>query len=144
MWALFFLERMERKKGINTMSMNMNINDFRATKFDDYFVNAEGDVLSLKGKTPRLLSQVTVNGYKMVIMYNDGKAHLEYVHRLVAELFIDNPNSYNEINHIDENKANNNVNNLEWCTREYNINYGTRTERQSRSMKQYWKQRKAV
>lgn len=124
--------------------MSMNINDFRATGFDGYLVSADGDVISLKGKTPRLLSQVTVNGYKMVIMYNDGKAHLEYVHRLVAELFIDNPNNYNEINHIDENKANNNVNNLEWCTREYNINYGTRTERQSRSMKQYWKQRKAV
>lgn len=124
--------------------MNINVNDFRATGFDGYLVNANGDVISLKGKTPRLLSQVTVNGYKMVIMYNDGKAHLEYVHRLVAELFIDNPNNYNEINHIDENKANNNVNNLEWCTREYNINYGTRTERQSRSMKQYWKQRKAV
>lgn len=124
--------------------MNINVNDFRATGYDGYLVNCDGDVISLKGKTPRLLSQVTVNGYKMVIMYNDGKAHLEYVHRLVAELFIDNPNNYNEINHIDENKANNNVNNLEWCTREYNINYGTRTERQSRSMKQYWKQRKAV
>lgn len=74
------------------MSMNtINLNDFRETKFDGYFVNSKGDVLSLKSKMPRLLSQVTVNGYKMVIMYNDGKAHLEYVHRLVAELFIDNP-----------------------------------------------------
>ena len=127
------------------MNMNtINVNDFRATKFDGYFVNAEGDVLSLKSKTPRLLSQVTVNGYKMVIMYNDGKTHLEYVHRLVAELFIDNPNNYNEINHIDENKANNNVDNLEWCSRKYNINYGTRNLKQSMAMKKYWKQRKAV
>ena len=47
------------------------------------------------------------------------------IHRLVALAFIPNPDKLPEINHIDENKANNHVTNLEWCDRKYNINYGT-------------------
>ena len=51
------------------------------------------------------------------------------VHRLVAEAFIPNPNNYSEINHKDENKENNHLNNLEWCNRKYNMNYGTIKDR---------------
>ena len=47
------------------------------------------------------------------------------IHRMVALAFIENPNSFEEINHIDENPQNNCVENLEWCTRLYNMNYGT-------------------
>lgn len=47
----------------------------------------------------------------------------EYVHRLVAKAFIDNPNNLNEINHKDEDKSNNRVDNLEWCTKSYNVSY---------------------
>ena len=53
------------------------------------------------------------------------------VHRLVAEAFIDNPYDLPQVNHKDENPKNNNVNNLEWCTREYNVNYGGRIARVS-------------
>lgn len=52
-----------------------------------------------------------------------------FVHRLVAESFLPNPNNYPCINHKDEDKANNNVNNLEWCTYKYNNKYGTRLEK---------------
>lgn len=54
-----------------------------------------------------------------------------FVHRLVAEAFIPNPNGYMEVNHIDEDKTNNSVQNLEWCDRKYNANYGTIRKRQS-------------
>ena len=47
------------------------------------------------------------------------------MHRLVADAFIPNPNGLKYVNHKDENKMNNNVSNLEWCTAKYNSNYGT-------------------
>lgn len=47
------------------------------------------------------------------------------LHRIVAMAFVDNPEGHNEINHIDENPQNNRADNLEWCTRKYNMNYGT-------------------
>lgn len=67
------------------------------------------------------------NGYKCVKLGRNGGK--KFVHRLVAEAFIDNPNNYPCINHKDENKTNNNVDNLEWCSYSYNINYGNRTKK---------------
>lgn len=68
-------------------------------------------------------------GYKQVVLCKDGKRFSKKIHRLVALCFIPNPHQYNCINHIDENKLNNNANNLEWCTVAYNNNYGTRLKR---------------
>lgn len=62
-------------------------------------------------------------GYLLVNLYKDGICKSKSIHRLVAETFIPNPNHYPQVNHIDENKTNNNVDNLEWCTRQYNIDY---------------------
>lgn len=145
MWALFFWKEFERKKGINTM-MNININDFRQTEYEGYLVNEDGDVISMKHKEPILLRPFLRHGYERVTLWENGKKFNVSVHRLVAMAFIDNPdpNTYTEINHKDENKTNNNVNNLEWCTHIYNLNYGTRKLKQSIAMKKYWKQRKAV
>ena len=67
--------------------------------------------------------------YFMVVLHKNCIPTNKMVHRLVAETFIDNPNNYKEVNHIDENTFNNCVSNLEWCNRKYNINYGTRTKR---------------
>ena len=70
-------------------------------------------------------------GYVRVDLRYRGKSKSSAVHRLVAEAFLDNPNGLPQINHKDENKSNNHVDNLEWCTAEYNINYGHRTEKMS-------------
>lgn len=78
----------------------------------------------------RILKPTTNNkGYLYIGLCKDGKVKYYLVHRLVANSFIDNPDNYNEVNHINEDKTDNRVNNLEWCSREYNINYGSRIER---------------
>lgn len=75
-------------------------------------------------------------GYLRVdLIAKNGKRKQEFVHRLVALTFIDNPENYTIVNHKDENKTNNCVENLEWCSREYNNNYGTRNQRIAETMK---------
>ena len=73
------------------------------------------------------------HGYLCVSLYKEGKMKFVKIHRLVAEAFLDNPDNLPQINHKDEDKTNNHVNNLEWCDAKYNSNYGTRTERLSKS-----------
>lgn len=74
-------------------------------------------------------------GYQMVMLCKDKVQRNFLVHRLVAIEFIENPLNYECINHKDENKLNNNVDNLEWCDRLYNNNYGTRNKRMSETLK---------
>lgn len=62
-------------------------------------------------------------GYQQITLWADGKSYKRYVHRMVAEAFIDNPNSLSDVNHEDGNKGNNKVDNLTWCTRKDNINH---------------------
>lgn len=91
----------------------------------------------------RILKQQNMNGYKFVRLSKNNITKQHLIHRLVAKIFIDNPFDYNEINHKDENKFNNNVNNLEWCSHKYNINYGdgnkkrSSTEKQTKSLSNY-------
>lgn len=70
------------------------------------------------------------NGYYIVSLYKNNVGEQKYIHRLVAEAFIDNPDCLPQVNHKDENKSNNCVENLEWCNNKYNNNYGTKRERQ--------------
>lgn len=81
-----------------------------------------------------LKQSVTNNGYKKVTLYNK-KPKTISVHRLVAQAFIPNPNNYSQVNHIDENKENNCVNNLEWCDSKYNINYQNRNAKVAKALK---------
>lgn len=73
-----------------------------------------------------ILKQYDNKGYKRVLLYKNGKVKNYFVHRLVAQVFIPNPQKLSQVNHKDENKINNNVENLEWCSSTYNINYGKR------------------
>lgn len=91
-------------------------------EFPNYAIDENGIVSNIK--TKRIKSQQIYNGYKYVQLYKNGKGKMLLVHRLVAEAFIPNPNSFPCVNHIDENKENNTVENLEWCTYEYNNHYG--------------------
>lgn len=93
---------------------------------DRYVVNNKGLRL-IKGQIIKQTKQK--NGYLYVGLYKKQKHKLIRVHRLVAEAFIPNPNNLPFINHRDENPLNNIVENLEWCTPKYNINYGTCIER---------------
>lgn len=74
-------------------------------------------------------------GYMVVALYKQRKRKTFKIHRLVADAFIDNPNQYTQVNHIDEDKCNNTVSNLEWCNSHYNANYGNRNEIISNSQK---------
>ena len=83
----------------------------------------------------RVLKPVKVKGgYLQVHLSKNGKRKMFLVHRLVAEAFIPNTDNLPFINHKDEDKTNNSVENLEWCTREYNNNYGTRTLRANKTL----------
>lgn len=69
-------------------------------------------------------THVSNSGYVFVQLWVEGTAFGKFIHRLVADAFIPNPNGYEEVNHKDENKLNNNADNLEWCTPSYNMRYG--------------------
>lgn len=77
----------------------------------------------------------TLDGYLRICLLKSGKRKSFLVHRLVAEAFIPNPKKLLEVNHKDEDKQNNNVNNLEWCSRKYNNNYKNHNVKVSRANK---------
>lgn len=95
-----------------------------------YQVSNFGRVKSLKFGKEKILKPLRIKcGYLQVNLSKNGKGKMCYVHRLVALAFIPNPNCLSEVNHKDENKENNRVDNLEWCNRTYNNNYGTRNKK---------------
>jgi hypothetical protein len=96
-----------------------------------YMVSNYGNVISLHGygDTVYLSRQIGRHGYYTVCLSIGGYCKPYLLHRLVAQAFIPNPNGYACINHKDETHDNNNVDDLEWCDKEYNNNYGTLAER---------------
>ena len=90
-----------------------------------YKISNMGRVYSLY-RNKILSPGIDTSGYKVVNLCKNRKQKTRTVHRLVAEAFIENPNNYPIINHKDENKENNIISNLEWCTCKYNINYSSK------------------
>ncbi len=92
--------------------------------YPNYEVSNMGKVYNKKFK--RFLSKGG-NTYKHITLCSDGFTYCVNIHRLVAKAFIPNPLNKPQVNHIDGNKSNNNVNNLEWCTPKENHQHAVRT-----------------
>ena len=99
-----------------------------------YQVSNSGKVKSLKDNYGRprikiLKLKKRKDGYIQITLHKNGERKTFRVHQLVAKAFIPNPDNLPEVNHKDKIRTNNRVDNLEWCTRKYNNNYGARTEK---------------
>ena len=105
--------------------------------YEGYEVSNFGRVRSLNynrtNKIRELKSYTNKFGYLRTYLRKDNVTKYIFVHRLVANVFIPNPLNLSQVNHKDENKTNNNVENLEWCTCTYNINYGSRNEKSAKT-----------
>lgn len=134
-------EEWRNVKGFEGLYEVSNLGNVRS--LDRISVGRHREPLFIKG---RVLSPIKrMRGYLEVNLVDSasGKRRVaKKIHRLVAEAFIENPNHYEQVNHRDENKHNNAVNNLEWCSAKYNNNYGTRnikiseTKRKHKIMKE--------
>ena len=96
-----------------------------------YFIQEDGQVWSVKS-SKYMAQRLNSNGYYIVeLTISKGRRKKFYIHRLLGQYFIpnDDPLHKTDINHKDENKTNNNLNNLEWIGRIENLNYGTAQER---------------
>ena len=100
-----------------------------------------GSVYTGKGKPRKeyTINETIVKGwsqeYQVVDLRKAGKSHSKKIHRLVAEAFIPNADNKSQVNHIDENKFNNRIDNLEWVTPKENVNHGTGIARRSKTQK---------
>lgn len=124
------------------MSKTKEIEEWKSLDFigfPDYEVSNFGNVKSLNykrsGKEKIMKQSKNKNGYLQLALWKNGKYKRYLVHRLVATAFLPNPDNLPCVNHKDENKGNNHVDNLEMCTHIYNMNYGTKLQRQSEKMK---------
>lgn len=87
-----------------------------------YTITQQGDVVNAKGKT--LMFNINKKtGYKTIALWKNNKGSTKTIHRLVAITYLPNPYNLPEVNHIDGNKLNNHVDNLEWVTRSGNIQH---------------------
>jgi DNA/RNA endonuclease G (NUC1) len=92
--------------------------------YKGYFGTEDGKVFSNKGsnKSFRQLKPVLQKTGYYIVHLRVNKKHKQILHhRFISEIFLPNPNQYPEINHKDEDKSNNSISNLEWCTHQYNL-----------------------
>lgn len=96
---------------------------------EDYMVSNLGRVMSSRGK---IMKGKMSRGYKQITFATHGhKYETVNLHRIVATLFVPNPDCLPQVNHLNEDKLDNRAENLEWCSAKQNINYGTRNKRVS-------------
>ena len=107
-----------------------------------YTVSDKGVVYSVKSN--KVLSPSVSSGYQRLSLSHKGVVISESVHRLVASAFVDNPNNYRCVNHIDGNKLNNSSSNLEWCSHSQNIKHAIDTGLIKYDSEWYEKTSKAV
>lgn len=94
------------------------------TKFDNVYVE-NGDVYRIiKGKYHKISKWVDNTGYYQVVFRIDGKRKYIRIHRLIAETLLPNPENLSQVNHIDGNKLNNSLENLEWVSNAQNTQHG--------------------
>lgn len=106
-----------------------NIGRVRSLDRDILIQTPQGTIYKSRKKGHILTPSKDKDGYLQVGLYHSKHGK---IHRLVATAFIENPNGYKCVNHKDENKQNNRVDNLEWCTKTYNNLYGTHIERSAK------------
>lgn len=99
-----------------------------------YAVSNDGRVWSLSADK-QMKTKIDKCGYEAVCLYDNGRVVSKFVHRLVAETWIENKDELPQVNHKDENKTNNRVDNLEWVSAKENANHGTRKVRRAESVK---------
>ena len=118
-------------KGYEGVYQVSNFGRVKSCEREVHFVKNTGTKFTKHFRERILSPNLSTPGYLTVMLYKDNcnggpkQSRRLQIHRLVAEAFIPNPNNYPQINHKDEDKSNNCVDNLEWCTRKYNMNYGT-------------------
>lgn len=94
-------------------------------EFPDYIINEYGTIYKIHGKRKYIIMKPKKDkdGYLYIGLRNSKGRFFRRVHQLVAKAFINNPNKYEVVNHMDGNKTNNHFTNLEWCTVAYNNKY---------------------
>lgn len=107
---------------------------YNGIEYPNYLISNLGRIKSIKGNLIRK-QYIGTNGYCQ--LHLTAKSHI-MTHRAVACTFIPLIQNKNDVNHIDEDRLNNTVNNLEWCDKKYNNNYGLHNENMSKARKQYF------
>ncbi len=128
----------------NTKYEHYQVSNLGNARSVDHYCNSKGgSVRFCKGK-PLTKKYDKTSGYYRISVRGNGKQRWVLLHRLIAETLIPNPTNLPQVNHKDENKLNNTVDNLEWCSASYNVNYGNRNKKCSEWQKQNNRVRKAL